>query len=96
MVGPMIVPVDALGMIMQDVIKTLVSYAPLLRHHLNSRAVPHVPPAIVAMPHLGVKYHHSMMAAFKVLERIQTGIGLPASTALAAGTASNSAVLNFI
>ena len=77
-------PLAAVGGINQEVTKALVTYASLRKVH--GGALPVIPAGFVGYPPLGVKFHHSTIAAYKVLERIQTGAGLPAIMALPAGT----------
>jgi hypothetical protein len=84
--GAIIPPLAAVGFIIQDVAKALATYAPLRKVHLNGGALPVIPLALVGYPPLGFTFHHSTISAYKVLERIQTGVGLPNIAALAPGT----------
>ncbi len=76
----------AVGFIMQAVTNALVTYAPLRKVHFTGGALPIIPTGSVIYPPLGVKFHHSTIAAYKVLERIQSGAGLPDIARLPAGT----------
>mmetsp|Transcript_19988 Transcript_19988/g.41935 ORF Transcript_19988/g.41935 Transcript_19988/m.41935 type:complete len:100 (-) Transcript_19988:188-487(-) len=76
----------AVGFINQAVTKALVTYAPLRKVHFAGGALPVIPAGFVGYPPLGVKFHHYTVAAYKVLERIQSGAGLPHIMALPAGT----------
>jgi hypothetical protein len=78
-------PMAAFGFIFQAVTKALVTYAPLRKVHFAG-ALPFIPAGFIGCPPLGVKFHHSTIAAYKVLERIQSGAGLPDIVALPAGT----------
>jgi hypothetical protein len=84
--GANVPPLAAVGPILQAVAKALVSYAPLRKADFAGGALPFIPAAHVVLPPLGVKFHHATIAAYKVLERIQTGAGLPDILALPAGT----------
>ena len=79
-------PLAAVGGINQAVTKALVTYASLRKVNFAGGALPVIPAGFVGYPPLGVKFHHSTIAAYKVLERIQTGAGLQAIMALPAGT----------
>jgi hypothetical protein len=83
--GAIIPPLAAVGFIIQDVAKALATYAPLRKVHFNGGALPVIPLAFVGCPPLGFTFHHSTISAYKVLERIQTGVGLPNIAALAPG-----------
>jgi hypothetical protein len=84
--GALLPPMAAVGLIFQAVTKALVTYAPLRKVHFAGGALPVIPVGFVGYPPLGVKFHHSTIAAYKVLERIQSGAGLPDIMALPAGT----------
>jgi hypothetical protein len=76
----------AVGFVTQAVTKALVTYAPLRKVHFSRDVFPVIPAGFVAYPLLGFKFHHSTIAAYKVLERIQSGVWLPDIVALPAGT----------
>ena len=84
--GAVLPPMAAVGGIFQAVTKALVTYAPLRKADFAGGALPVIPAGFVGYPPLGVQFHHSTIAAYKVLERIQTGAGLPDILALPAGT----------
>jgi len=84
--GAVLPPMAAVGGICQAVTKALVTYAPLQKENFASEGLPVIPADFVGYPPLGVKFHHSTIAAYKVLERIQSGAGLPYIMALPAGT----------
>ena len=84
--GAIMPPMTAVGNIHQAVTKALVTYAPLRKKSFANETLPVIPAEFVGYPQLGVKFHHSTIAAYKVLERIQTGEGLPDIMALPAGT----------
>lgn len=84
--GAILPPMAAVWGINQAVTKALVTYAPLRKFDFARGALPVIPAGFVGYPPLGVKFHHSTIAAYKVLERIQTGTGLPDIMALPAGT----------
>jgi hypothetical protein len=82
------VPLAAIGAIFQEVLNALITYAPLREEHFSALApIPSIPLTPMEAPALGVKFHHSTIAAYKVLERIQSGDGLPNIAALAPNTA---------
>jgi hypothetical protein len=85
-VGAQLPPMAAVGLICQAVTKALVTYAPLRKADFAGGALPVIPDGFVGYPPLGVQFHHSTIAAYKVFERIQTGAGLPDILALPAGT----------
>jgi len=85
-VDQLLPPMEAIGGIHQAVTKALVTYAPLRKADFANGTLPVISPEFVGYPQLGVKFHHSTMAAYKVLERIQTGEGLPDIMSLPAGT----------
>lgn len=84
--GALLPPMAAVGFINQAVTNALVTYAPLRKADFSGGALPVIPAGFVGYPPLGVKFHHSTIAAYKVLERIQSGTGLPDIMALPAGT----------
>lgn len=84
--GAILPPMAAVGNIYQAVTKALVTYAPLRKANFADGTLPVIPADFVGYPPLGVKFHHSTIAAYKVLERIQNGAGLPDIMALPVGT----------
>jgi hypothetical protein len=52
----------------------------------NGGTLPVITAAFVGYPPLGVQFHHSTIAAYKVFERIQSGAGHPDIAVLPAGT----------
>ena len=84
--GAVLPPMAAVGDIFQAVTKALVTYAPLRKVNFANGTLPVIPSEFVGYPPLGIKFHHSTIAAYKVLERIQSGAGLTDIMALPAGT----------
>lgn len=84
----LVVPLPAIGPIFQEVLNALITYAPLRKEHFSAEAsIPMIPLTPMPAPALGIKFHHSTMTAYKVLERIQSGDGLPNIAALPPKTA---------
>lgn len=92
--GASLPPLTSVGWILQAVAKALVTYAPLRKVEFSEGALPLIPAEFVGLPPLGVKFHHSTIAAYKVFERIQSGEGLPDIAGLPLGT--NIAQLNVV
>ena len=85
--GAHLLPMTAVGFVIQAVTKALVTYAPLRKMNFaGGGALPVIPADFVGYPPLGVKFHHSTIAAYKVIERIQSGAGLPDIAVLPTGT----------
>lgn len=84
--GATLPPMAAVGGIYQAVTNALITYAPLRKANFVDGTLPVIPVDFVGYPPLGVKFHHSTIAAYKVLERIQNGAGLPDIMALPVGT----------
>jgi hypothetical protein len=80
------VELHAIGQVYPEVVNTLIAYAPLRATDFTALLDPPVPLELVPTPP-GIKFNHSTLAAYRVLERIQTGEGLPSIAALAPGTA---------
>lgn len=82
------VPLHAIGPIFQEVLNALITYASLRKEHFSALApIPSIPLTPMEAPALGIKFHHSTLTAYKVLERIQSGDGLPNIAALPSNTA---------
>ena len=80
------VELHAIGLVYPEVVNALIAYSPLRAQDFTALPPPPVPLEPVPTPP-GIKFNHSTLAAYRVLERIQTGEGLPSIAALAPGTA---------
>ena len=87
-VGPHIVPESEYAPVYVNATDALIAYAPLRKEAFAAVDEPEIPldSQNCNLPPGGLQYNHFAMSTYKVMERIQSGVGLPAIAALPSDT----------